>query len=91
MRQGLEIHRADDDFEAGGVEVEEGDYIVRADQPFRTGAPRLVRNDLPRVQLQFSHGMSVTTDAMLLAVTEEDRGAIEEIRVVVDWLQALAR
>jgi hypothetical protein len=36
MRQGLEIHRADDSFEAGGVEVEEGDYIVRADQPFRT-------------------------------------------------------
>jgi Zinc carboxypeptidase len=35
-RQGLEIHRADDDFEAGGVEVEEGDYIIRADQPFRT-------------------------------------------------------
>ncbi len=36
MRQGLEFHRADDDFEFDGVEVEEGDYIVRADQPFRT-------------------------------------------------------
>ena len=36
MRQGLEIHRADDDFEAGGVEVDEGDYVVRGDQPFRT-------------------------------------------------------
>jgi len=36
MRQGLEIHRADDSFEAGGVEVEAGDYVIRADQPFRT-------------------------------------------------------
>jgi zinc carboxypeptidase len=36
MRQGLEIHRADDDFEVGGVEVAEGDYVIRADQPFRT-------------------------------------------------------
>jgi hypothetical protein len=36
MRQGLEFHRADESFEAGGVEVEEGDYILRADQPFRT-------------------------------------------------------
>ncbi len=36
MRQGLEIHRADDDFEVGGVQVQEGDYIIRADQPFRT-------------------------------------------------------
>jgi hypothetical protein len=36
MRQGLEIHRADDSFEAGGLEVEEGDFIARADQPFRT-------------------------------------------------------
>lgn len=36
MFQGLEFHRADDDFEVAGVEVNEGDYIVRADQPFRT-------------------------------------------------------
>lgn len=36
MRQGLEIHRADDSFEAGGVEVQAGDYLIRADQPFRT-------------------------------------------------------
>ncbi|MCA9736029.1 MAG: hypothetical protein KC645_00200 [Gemmatimonadetes bacterium] len=34
--QGLEFHRADRDFEVGGVEVARGDYIVRADQPFRT-------------------------------------------------------
>ena len=36
MRQGLEIHKADRSFEAGGVRVEEGDYIARGDQPFRT-------------------------------------------------------
>ncbi len=36
MRQGLEIHRADESFEAGGVEVDAGDYVIRADQPFRT-------------------------------------------------------
>jgi len=36
MLQGLEFHRAADDFEVDGLEVEEGDYIVRADQPFRT-------------------------------------------------------
>jgi hypothetical protein len=36
MRQGLEIHRADDSFENDEVEVREGDYVVRADQPFRT-------------------------------------------------------
>jgi len=38
MRQGLEIHRADKAFEAGGVKVQAGDYIARADQPFRTMA-----------------------------------------------------
>jgi hypothetical protein len=36
MAQGLEFHRADQDFEAGGVQVHEGDYIARADQPYRT-------------------------------------------------------
>ncbi|HAC07972.1 MAG: hypothetical protein MK486_12405 [Gemmatimonadetes bacterium] len=36
MRQGLEIHRADGSFEAGGIEIEAGDYLIRADQPFRT-------------------------------------------------------
>jgi hypothetical protein len=36
MRQGLEIHRADESFDAGGVRVEEGDFIARGDQPFRT-------------------------------------------------------
>jgi len=36
MRQGLEIHTADDDFEAGGVAVAEGDYVIRGDQPYHT-------------------------------------------------------
>ncbi|HSA56143.1 MAG TPA: M14 family zinc carboxypeptidase [Gemmatimonadaceae bacterium] len=34
--QGLEFHRAEADFRAGNVEVKAGDYIVRADQPYRT-------------------------------------------------------
>jgi hypothetical protein len=36
MRQGLEIHRADESFEADSVQVQAGDYVIRADQPFRT-------------------------------------------------------
>ncbi len=36
QRQGLEIHVADAAFTAGSVRVERGDYIVRADQPYRT-------------------------------------------------------
>jgi hypothetical protein len=35
-RQGLEIHRADSAFQAGTVEVAAGDYVIRADQPYRT-------------------------------------------------------
>lgn len=35
LRQGLEIHRADKDFTAGGIDVKKGDYIARGDQPFR--------------------------------------------------------
>jgi hypothetical protein len=35
-RQGLEIARATAAFSAGNARVEAGDYIVRADQPFRT-------------------------------------------------------
>jgi hypothetical protein len=36
LKQGLELHRANKDFKAGDVAVQAGDYIVRADQPFRT-------------------------------------------------------
>jgi len=36
MAQGLELHRADRAFELGGVRVQAGDYVVRADQPYRT-------------------------------------------------------
>jgi hypothetical protein len=35
-RQGLEISRASSNFDVGGAHVLGGDYIVRADQPFRT-------------------------------------------------------
>ncbi|MCA1561743.1 MAG: hypothetical protein LC804_16265 [Acidobacteria bacterium] len=35
-RQGLEIHRLTNAFKAGGVDVAAGDYIIRADQPYRT-------------------------------------------------------
>src|SRR5260221_7757173 len=35
-RQGLEIHTATSAFKAGGLDVKPGDYIVRADQPYRT-------------------------------------------------------
>ena len=34
--QGLEFHRANSDFTAGGVQVQAGDYVIRADQPYRT-------------------------------------------------------
>jgi zinc carboxypeptidase len=34
--QGVEFHRASAAFSAGGVEVKPGDYIIRADQPYRT-------------------------------------------------------
>jgi hypothetical protein len=36
QRQGLEIHIADAPFTAGTQRVERGDYIIRADQPYRT-------------------------------------------------------
>jgi len=34
--QGLEIHRAETAFKAGSTDVAIGDYIIRADQPYRT-------------------------------------------------------
>jgi|SRR5579883_238432 len=34
--QGLEIHVAGSGFKAGGVDVAAGDYVIRADQPYRT-------------------------------------------------------
>jgi hypothetical protein len=35
-RQGLEIHKADSAFKAGSTDVAAGDYVIRADQPYRT-------------------------------------------------------
>ncbi len=37
-RQGLEVHAASAAFKAGDVEVAAGDWIIRADQPYRTMA-----------------------------------------------------
>ena len=37
-RQGLEIQRASAPFKAGAVSVAAGDYVIRADQPYRTMA-----------------------------------------------------
>ncbi len=34
--QGLEIHKAVAAFKAGGLDVSEGDYVIRADQPYHT-------------------------------------------------------
>jgi hypothetical protein len=35
-RQGVEVHAANSAFKAGSLDVAAGDYIVRADQPYRT-------------------------------------------------------
>ena len=35
-RQGAEVHRATAAFKAGNVDVAAGDYVIRADQPYRT-------------------------------------------------------
>ena len=35
-RQGLEIHTATAAFKAGTLDVTAGDYVIRADQPYRT-------------------------------------------------------
>ena len=37
-RQGLEFHRASEPFTLGDLEVRQGDYIIRGDQPYRTVA-----------------------------------------------------
>ncbi len=36
--QGVEVHTASSGFKAGDVEVAAGDYVIRADQPYRTVA-----------------------------------------------------
>ena len=40
--QGIEVHRADRAFTAGGVQVAEGDYVVRMDQPYGPLADNLL-------------------------------------------------
>jgi hypothetical protein len=34
-RQGIEVHRATDDAKYGDVQIAEGDYVIRMDQPYR--------------------------------------------------------
>ncbi len=68
------------------VDVEPGDGLS-----FRTGVPRLVRDDLPRVALSMSHGMSRDGLAILAAISDETRAAPGAITVVVDWLSGLGR
>ncbi|MFW6079135.1 MAG: M14 family zinc carboxypeptidase [Gemmatimonadota bacterium] len=47
-RQGIEVHRATDDAAYGDVEVGEGDFVVRMDQPFRNFVLTLMeRQDFP--------------------------------------------
>ena len=40
--QGVEVHRADHAFTAGGVPVAEGDYVIRMDQPYGPLADNLL-------------------------------------------------
>ncbi len=42
MRQGLEVHRAAEDGTFGDVEVTEGDFVLRMDQPYRNYALTLM-------------------------------------------------
>ena len=47
-RQGIEVHRAEDDGTFGDAEVAEGDFVVRMDQPFRNFVQTLMeRQDFP--------------------------------------------
>src|SRR5690606_21250816 len=38
IAQGVEFHTANSNFTLGGVEVRQGDWIIRGDQPYRTVA-----------------------------------------------------
>jgi hypothetical protein len=48
QRQGIEVHRATDDGAFGGIEVAEGDYVIRMDQPYRNYVQTLMeRQEFP--------------------------------------------
>jgi len=48
QRQGIEVHRATDGGEFGGVAVAEGDFVIRMDQPYRNFVQTLMeRQDFP--------------------------------------------
>jgi len=61
------------------------------DGSFRTGVPRQVRNDLPRVQLASRNDTSPDGKALLHDLPVDSRGAPSELTVVVDWLAELER
>ncbi len=47
-RQGMEVHRAEDDGTFGDVTVAEGDYVIRMDQPYRNFVQTLMETqDFP--------------------------------------------
>ncbi|RMH21926.1 MAG: peptidase [Gemmatimonadetes bacterium] len=48
LRQGIEVHRAAEDGSFGDVEVHEGDYLIRMDQPYRNFVQTLMeRQEFP--------------------------------------------
>ena len=49
-RQGLEVQKADSAFQAGKTSVAAGDYIIRADQPYRELADMYFSVQLSRCQ-----------------------------------------
>jgi hypothetical protein len=81
MRQGLEIHRADRAFEAGETEVQAGDFIARADQPYRTLAEiyfglQQFSLDNPRPYDDTGWTMQLTRNVELDAI--EDASVLEQ-------------
>ena len=60
-------------------------------QPFRTGNPRLIRDDLPRALLAITYGIAPDGKALLLAPPEEESGPPLGVTVVTDWFTELER
>jgi hypothetical protein len=81
MRQGLEMHRATEDGTFGDVDVSEGDYVLRMDQPYRNYALTLMeRQDFPEdaaapyddVAWTYPYMFNVTTRAVNDATIQQD-------------------
>ena len=99
QRQGIEVHRADDDGSFGEAEISEGDYVVRMDQPFRNFVQTLMeRQDFPEdapapyddvawtYPLMFNVEAFAVDDPAVLADLDMERveGAAEIAGVVAD-------